>query len=408
MQDAHVTSDPDVSFWKATYPRHSPFAQEPKATEATGTLGWGRKLTFEHDRIADCIQQAYLVYDINALNTTGAGVIGNSWADDVGRAAIEYIKLEIGHHEIDELTGEYMHIWEELSVLGENHYGALSGKYGNAADLLAAGQRRQKLYVPLPFYHTRHPSQALPSVALHLTKVQYVLKLRAFADLIMWTAGGFGTAAAAANGVVGTSDGAINDLFLMTNNIYLHQRERHWFTRVSHKYLIEQVQALTQNVVAGSTSARVQLDLNHPIKEIIIVGRLDSAVDDTVSGAARYFDFDGQEAAGRYTSELFLSMDLTINGNKRIDAQDPLYYRVVQPSQHHTRVPRKRIYVWSYALDPESINPTGSLNHSRIDRAILNLTFGLATPAAMTLFVYARNLNVSHIERGSFLLRFNS
>lgn len=406
MQDKFMTGDPDVSFWKASYPRHSPFAMEPKEIDpSAGQVDFGRKVTFDLDRVADLVWQLYLVADITALNGAATvvdpinGDANESWVDDLGRAMIERVSMDIGGHEIDEMTGEFLHIWEEVSALQENHFGEATGKFGVQAALDAAAIRPLKLYVPLPFYHTMHPSQSLPQVALHLTKVQYEVRLRAKADLI-------NPAAAVVPGAA--TDGALQDLKLQANHCYLHQRERHWFTRVSHKYLISQVQELRHTLASGASTSRVDMTFNHPVKELMIVGRTDAN-----TAARNYFNFDGVPTGltpdlYAFEGELFEQMGFTINGNTRVENNDPLFYRIVQNSQHHTRIPRKRIYTFSYAIDPESTNPTGSLNHSRIDRAHCNLSYPVALGDNIDLQIYARNHNIVHVERGSYLLRFNS
>lgn len=398
-QDSHVTSDPDTSFWKASYARHSPFAMEPKFSEPSGQVDWGRTIIFDHDRIADAIQQVYLVYTISALNP---GVFNPNilFTEDVGRAAIVEANLDIGQGEIDSLTGEFMSIWEELSLSSENHLLEATGKSNNvASQLVAFAERPQLLYVPLPFYHTKHPCQALPVVALHLTRIKYSVTLRTKVLVV-------NTSYPGGVSVIPAADGALSNLRLLTNNIYMHQRERHWFTRVSHKYLTEQVQLLRLSVAAGALTAKFQLDLNHPIKELLIVGRTDAN-----TAANNWLTFTGQEgpnAHDQFPSELFTSMELTINGNSRVSALDPIFYRIVQSSQHHSKIPRRKIYVWSYAIDPESIQPTGSLNHSRIDRATFNFVFANTLSTAFEIQVYGRNLNIAHVERGSFLHRYNS
>jgi hypothetical protein len=406
MHDKFTTGDPDVSFWKSSYPRHSPFAMEPKDVEpSAGQVDFGRKVTFDLDRVADLVWQLYLVAEITALNGAATvvdavnGDANESWVDDLGRAMIERVSMDVGGHEIDELTGEYLHAWEELSKLQENHYGELTGKFGVQSALDAAAIRPLKMYVPLPFYHTEHPSQALPQVALHLTKVSYEVRLRAKADLIN---------AAAAVVPATAADGALQQLRLSANHVYLHQRERHWFTRVSHKYLITQVQDLRHTLVSGASQARVDMTFNHPVQEMIVLGRTEAN-----TTARNYFNFDGVPtglvpSAYTFEGELFEALQLTINGNTRVESLDPFYYRIVQPSQHHTRIPRKRIYVWSYAIDPESTNPTGSLNHSRIDRANMHFSWPVALADNIDLQIYARNHNIVHVERGSYLLRFNS
>jgi hypothetical protein len=175
-------------------------------------------------------------------------------------------------------------------------------------------------------------------------------------------------------------------MYIMGEFVYLDDPERDYFARSEHKYLITQNQYLTQAVAASAISATVDLHFNHPTKELLVMGRSTAA-----TTAKTWFDFTGSQS-GQYDDHLFLSMGLTLNGNDRVKARDPLYFHAIQNQQHHTRIPSKHIYCYSFALAPEQAGPTGSLNLSRIENTRLVFTFTSA--AAGELIIIARNFNV--------------
>jgi len=129
------------------------------------------------------------------------------------------------------------------------------------------------------------------------------------------------------------------------------------------------------------------LSLNHPCKELIWVIQPDANV-----AANRQADYtDGSVAyLGKDT---LLNAKLQLNGHDRFAVRDATYFNVVQPYQHHTRVPATGIYCYSFAINPEQHQPSGSVNMSRIDNAtlLLNLSTGSAN---VKLRVYAVNYNV--------------
>jgi len=89
-----------------------------------------------------------------------------------------------------------------------------------------------------------------------------------------------------------------------------------------------------------------------------------------------------------------------LNGHDRFSTRGAGYFSLVQPYQHHTRIPDAiGIYVYSFALNPEQHQPSGSVNMSRIDNAtlLLNLTTGTN---AVKLHVYAVNYNVLRVMAG--------
>ena len=66
---------------------------------------------------------------------------------------------------------------------------------------------------------------------------------------------------------------------------------------------------------------------------------------------------------------------LQLNGQDRFSEREGSYFDTVQPYQHHTRAPDAGINVYSFALRPEEHQPSGSCNFSRIDNAVLQLSF---------------------------------
>ena len=88
---------------------------------------------------------------------------------------------------------------------------------------------------------------------------------------------------------------------------------------------------------------------------------------------------------------------LQLNGNDRFAARDGGYFNYVQPYQHHTNIPTNRgINVYSFALKPEEHQPSGTLNMSRIDTAVLSMK----SSEAGSIHIYALNYNVLRIMSG--------
>jgi hypothetical protein len=91
---------------------------------------------------------------------------------------------------------------------------------------------------------------------------------------------------------------------------------------------------------------------------------------------------------------------LQLNGHDRFAERDGTYFNLVQPFQHHENVPSdKGINVYSFALRPEEHQPTGTLNMSRIDTAVLSLTTTSGSNGGKVK-VFAVNYNVLRIMSG--------
>jgi hypothetical protein len=210
---------------------------------------------------------------------------------------------------------------------------------------------------------------------VHDHEVKFNISFRPFSELINGT------------GTVATP--SIGAASLYIDYVYLDTDERRQFAQVQHEYLIEQLQFSGAESYT-STSIKSKLALNHPVKELVWVYQYDANV---ASGTTR--DLSNYSSGG---DQAVVDAKLQLNGQDRFSVRDGFYFNTVQPYQHHTRCPDVGIYVYSFALNPEQHQPSGSVNMSRIDNASLLLT--LASSNAGQLRVYAVNYNVLRIMAG--------
>ena len=188
---------------------------------------------------------------------------------------------------------------------------------------------------------------------------------------------------------------AQKNLQLWCNYIYLDTDERRRFAQVSHEYLIEQVQ--TQTLSGLNTNYNeIELIFNHPVKEIIW-GFLF-----TPWGSAS--SFDDNTFLCKYNNSTMCNLKL--NGQDRFASQNIEYFTRYQPMQYHTSQGRganlDTIAVYSFALNPEEHQPSGTCNFSRIDNSVLllkHLTGGVGL-ASNIFNIYAINYNVLRIMSG--------
>ena len=88
---------------------------------------------------------------------------------------------------------------------------------------------------------------------------------------------------------------------------------------------------------------------------------------------------------------------LQLNGHDRFSTRISKYFNYLQPYQHHTGYPKLGINCYSFALNPEEHNPTGTCNMSRIDSCILRLENNITNAK---ISIYAINYNVLRIMSG--------
>ena len=202
---------------------------------------------------------------------------------------------------------------------------------------------------------------------------------------------------------------SLSDANLWVDYVFLDTDERRRFAQLSHEYLIEQLQFTGTDTMTYSTSADsmkpVRLNFNHPCKELIWAVK---AADKTTTQITFWNNFStaNKDAAAnetvndyRSSSNPTLQAKIMLNGNDRFATRKGDYFSLVQPYQHHENTPDENhngINVYSFALKPEEHQPSGTLNMSRIDTAVLSLSSSVTG----TIHVYAVNYNVLRILSG--------
>jgi len=411
-QDIYLTGNPQITFFKVVYRRHTNFSMESIQQTWNGfAAGFDGRCTATISRNGDLVHRMYIQVDM------GAGESASFTSNNPGAAWITNISVEIGGQTIDKHYGSWMETWAELTEV--NPTGIVAGFDNNASDTGAlatighsidfqntlfqrmagyggvnggqtgdpAGNALNSgryLYVPLQFWFCRNPGLALPLIALQYHEVKIIL------EHTLNTTFGFDST---------------SDQQLWADYIYLDTDERRRFAQVSHEYLIEQLQH------QQSTGNSIDLNFNHPVKELVWTGQWTGPTSGTVSATTGVNDSLNSVSTDTYK--------LKLNGHDRFAERPITYFTQAQVWQHHSGPGGLRcvaggvssttnaslsnsfndsIAVYSFALKPEEHQPSGTCNFSRIDSAQLIRTG--AGIAANTYEIYAVNYNVLRIMSG--------
>ena len=380
-QDIYLTGNPQITFFKVVYRRHTNFACESIEQTFNGSVDFNKRVTATISRNGDLIKDMFLEVELPVINTAG-----EYWSNGVGNAMIKKAEIEIGGQLIDRHYGEWMDIWTELSVpVGKKTVG-YDLMVGNSDVVdVTNGETKRRLYVPLQFWFCRNPGLALPLIALQYHEVKLNLELRPSSDLTIGTA-------TAVN---------MDSCKLYVDYVYLDTDERRRFAQVSHEYLIEQVQFTgDESLTAGASTKNVTLNYNHPVKELIWVHVTN---DNGSTTNKKWLTYTGThtDTDSFGNNDSFKTAKLQLNGHDRHTVRNSDYFRLVQNYQHHTNVPNKHIYTYSFALSPEEHQPSGTCNFSRIDNAVMQLTYDTSlTVNASKIKMFAVNYNVLRIMSG--------
>ncbi len=186
--------------------------------------------------------------------------------------------------------------------------------------------------------------------------------------------------------------------------VYVTQSEIDFFKAKAVDYLITQTQVSTVRVQADQVLARARLGFTNPCKELWIAVQTNSNVQEQND----LFNYTNYRHLHNPKYQQLLSINLDFNHETRISSEvaDTNLLRYMQPMRHHTRVPTRDVYCYSFALDPESDTPSGQVNFSRVlnKDMTLNLT---STDQERTVRLYARVYNILRIQHGLGGVIFN-
>ena len=396
-QDIYLTGNPQITFFKVVYRRHTNFAIEAIEQVFNGTADFGRKVTATISRNGDLITRVYLVVDLPQVD---GGEDLCFWTRNLGNILIKNVELEIGGQRIDKQYGEWLVIWAELT-LQPGHVAGYAEMIGNTLDLYAPDTTldAKRIFVPLQFFFNRNVGLALPLIALQYHEVKINLEFRPLGELLKCE-----TAEGAS---VPPPSVPMQSASLWVDYIYLDTDERRRFAQVSHEYLIEQLQFTGEETLTGSNE-KIRLNFNHPVKELVWVARLEDAETQCQWSNFTTGTVVGGGADGAYTGGDPMELaKLQLNGHDRFAERTARYFNLVQPYQHHTNIPNNGIYVYSFALKPEEHQPSGTANLSRIDNSTFQMRFlpslfnGVGQEGrTVKLLMFAVNYNVLRIMSG--------
>jgi hypothetical protein len=309
-QDIYISGNPQITFWKVLYKRHTNFAMEAIEVTFNGQADFGRRVTAVISRNADLMYRTYIQVTLPQIYL----VVPNTrfrWLNYVGHRLIKQVEIEIGGSRIDRQYGDWMQIWTQLTQpLGTQV--SFDDMVGNSADLVLlkdaagvaldatcaaseatnsclsrAGTPLKTLYIPLQFWYCRNPGLAIPLIALQYHEVRINVEFEqnyncCYADVAQQDAYGqlptYPSTINLGNGVTAVSQLQLVAASLYIDYVYLDTEERRRFAQQSHEYLIDQLQFTGDETVTASSN-KIQMNFNHPVKELVWIVQRDSFVD---------------------------------------------------------------------------------------------------------------------------------
>jgi Large eukaryotic DNA virus major capsid protein len=177
---------------------------------------------------------------------------------------------------------------------------------------------------------------------------------------------------------------------LEVNYIFLDNKERNFFAFKPIEYLINQVRIIP--FIELTDVNTLELVLSNPVKEILWVCKRND-----MSQWNNWFDFTDK------TRNIMTTATILFNGMERLKQKSWEYFTYLQPFQHHTGgCPKDGIYMYSFSINPEEFQPSGSCNMSKINKVQINMTCNAPTNEFYNYSAsfYVTNYNILKISNG--------
>jgi hypothetical protein len=393
-----------------------------------------------------------------------------AWVDKVGIALINYIEIEIGNNIIDRHYSDWINIWHELTDKSgiKSGYNKMIGSIPELTNY-TNGKQSYILYIPLTFWFCQNSGLTIPLLSLIHSDIKINVSFNDFSKCYKETPnfyiqilekyclfnyneiitqnvngninsgrfiyydvitqrcyyqninGKFAIPKIANDNnytIMGQDTKYIINInpslsyivqdqeyfrfnspslissYLLVDYIFLDNLERFQFIKNKHEYLIPIVQTLPdQNVHSSNISYKVSL--SNPNKLLIWKAVLQS-------NSTNQFNYMAND-----NSNLIINHKLIINSIERMGLYDWEHYTYL-PKYQYKLNSTNGIYMYSFCLDPNNFQPSGSLNFSKIDDAYLQLTMNkiitYQNPAIIT--AYGLQYNLLKIEYGLGGLEF--
>ena len=471
-ENIYLSIQPEITFFKIAYKRHTNYSIEPTPQYFKTTPDFGRRCTVNISKNADLLGQSHLYIELPNIQLENFNINKTfSWVNKIGLSLINFIEFEIGGTIVDRHYGDWLNIWHEMTTsMGiKDGYNKM---IGNTKELTnySVTKKSTILYIPLCFWFCQDTGLALPLIALKhndvkihidfneidtcykISPVNYITITNNFCLLkekehfyqiiennkiigefiyfdvlnqklyynpvkgkfiiptisdskykLLGEETNFEINIKPNTIVVKNEDyfkfnkPSLLNAYLLVNYIYLDNYERQNFINKNHEYLVPIIQTLPEQVIY-STNANYKLSFINPVKLIVWRCILNSNKTNNKS-----FDYTNNE------ENIISSNYIIINSVNRMDINSQIYYTNIQKYQYNFLNSQNGIYMYSFALDPLNLQPSGTLNFSKIDDAYLQLTMNkiinYQNPA--TIKCYAIQYNLFRVISGISKLGYN-
>lgn len=515
-EDLFLTGEPQITFFKVLYRRHTNFAREEICKYFINEPDFGKRATCLIDVSGDLIDNMTLrivLPSINKLSKRGGTDTKFAWIRRIGHAMIKTIEIEINGKVIDRHYGEWLHIWNMLTTRNIDDNG-MDKLIGNVSQLTEFTYTKDEytLYIPLYFWFCRTSGLALPIMNLHYCDIKINLELfelekcyiispthyiKCVANIVNFEPYEYLTQQTpdgierygifshydiiqkrlyytpiTSNKFVGISySGSINDIddtiidgiinapysgryaikgnttdfsilpcvltqtiisqykslrnislvecILLVEYVYLDDDERLKFARTRQDYLIEQLY-YTPNVAIQGVNQKIKLNIDNSCKLIIWLAQFDyiynsnDRLNFTDSHIRKlnldniHIDndkkkmYDNKKTGCEIGNSILEESNIRLNSQERLTKRENIYFGEIQAIQHTKNRLPIGVSMYSFALFPFDVSPSGTTNMSEIEliEVGLRLNYKVSIEKSAKVRAYGLCYNIWRVDNG--------
>lgn len=357
----------------------------------------------------DLLSKLYLRIDlpqVNLTSTTGGYPCLGRYIDNLGEFILDYIEIEINGQTLDRQHGRFMHMFNQISI-PESKRELYNRMIGNV-DILCKPPNMTtstlnytipsySLRIPLSFWFCRNIGSSIPLCALNHVPVKISGKLRPFEQVFI-----------SCPNVIVNVLGKPN-VRIFSECVFLSQNENARFTNSKLSYLIEQVQYNGDYHIMRTPETTVPLNFSKPIKYILFAAQkslytLPKTLENTsvtfsnVCNQWNNFQVTAYNAynnnwdpngvtnsctnCGNTYGNLITNARFRVGGIDRTMDLSNGYYSDLVPYYYFNNAPKSNgILVYTFAIDPLNLQPSGTANFTRLNNVQLNLSLAMSVPS---------------------------
>lgn len=256
-QDVYLTSEPQITFFKIVYRKHTNFSIQAYEKTFTDNPDFGKRSSTKLYPLADLASKMFLKVVISKIQ--GINGMKFAWVRRLGHALLRSVEITIGGLRVDKQYGTWLDIWYELARQGnkETGYAKMIGDVDELTEYNDKTKPSYTLLIPLQFWFNRHYGLALPMISIFYHDIYINVEFEEKEKLLVRS-----------SHFNNFKDIKILEADLITDYIYLDIDERKKFAENGHEYLVDILQFSGDEGVIDKVK-RMILTFNFPTKELI-------------------------------------------------------------------------------------------------------------------------------------------